>query len=104
MLQTWKIKLKLSNTVLEDDPGCKSLCARDAHYRTAQIFVFLPNITSKKMCRAVMVHELVHLILTDYDYLLEKSGVAKDNLAYAKVCENTTEQFSRIILESDDWV
>jgi len=95
LLQQWNIRLFFHKKKDRNDKDNMAHVTRKLEYRFSRIHFFLPNI-KKKTLEDTVIHELVHLVLGDYDWLLEKS-ILFMKPAISKVCEGTTTHVTKII-------
>jgi hypothetical protein len=100
LLQNWSIHLRWKHKLL-DDKKIVAYVKTDVNYRIAKIYFILPAITNNVISRIgeFVLHELLHVVNAEYDWLIEEFVSAYPNALYYKVREQTTEHLTRIILE-----
>jgi hypothetical protein len=99
-LQLWKYRLRFSNRFHpESNLYVADVSCIQPEYKTFRIRFYLPAITKEVKIEQYVIHEIVHIVLTDYDYLIENECLAYPESSLIKARENTTEHITKIILK-----
>jgi len=73
----------------------------NVYYRTVKVNFYLPAITQdvEKNIYQYTLHEIVHVLFSDYDWIIENFSVDCPNELYVKTRENMVENLTSIILK-----
>jgi hypothetical protein len=98
-LQLWTIKIMFKHCYNKDDRHSFADVYRlRPEYKSARMRFYLPVYSNDVNVDDYVIHELCHLVLSDYDYLIENECLAFPENGLVKVRENTTEHFTKILL------
>ncbi|MEK7142953.1 MAG: hypothetical protein AAB785_01955 [Patescibacteria group bacterium] len=96
-LQQWNLKIKLVDFKRKDYPQTGDIKV-DLRNKSATILVSEKE-TGKD--NATILHELIHLILWEFDHLIEESLPKNKKDGYFELLEKTVADLTRIFLEKE---
>ncbi len=96
-LKRWNLKIKLVDFKRTDYPQSGDIEV-DLKNKSATVL-----ITKEETGRdsAIILHELIHLLLWEYDHFYEKKFVGKEKDEYFDLLEKTVKDLTTIILQID---
>lgn len=98
-LQRWDIYPKFHNKTLKSEPREVGYVKREYNYLRACIHLYLPNLSTEIQIKDTIIHELIHVLLADYDWFIEECCLmSAPRVVYEKTRENATEQLTQIIM------
>lgn len=102
-LEHWNIDIFWRDKPLQGKEEVAAWVERDFDYQRAQIYVVVPLYErtekefSEEWAFRYIVHELMHIVLAQYDMLLESPY--KTEQEYDRIREQTTELLTRIVMD-----
>jgi hypothetical protein len=96
-LQSWKLGIKITDFNRTDFPQSGDIRV-DLKKKSATVLI-TKNETGRD--RAIVLHELIHLLLWEYDHFCEKKFVGKDKDEYFDLLEKTVKDLTTIFLQMD---
>jgi hypothetical protein len=100
-LWNWRIHPHFTKKINKGDRNTLADVEVSYSYKWADMRFYLPAILNTKHIRETVVHEILHLLLSDYDWMITKTCLAYSEEVYAKVRENICEALTRIILKDE---